>query len=206
MTRYKALVFDLGKVVFDFSFDRTFVFWAKATGKTFEEVKDRFVFDETFYAFERGDISPTEFRTRSCQMLGVSLPDEVFDAGWCDLYLELFPGSLSLLQKLKNDYRLVALTNTNAIHATVWKNMYEEIPSLFERVFSSHEIHARKPEPKAFNHVLNYLDIPANGTIFLDDIRENVDAAAALGMGTIQVTSPAQMIRDLEKKLDTTLI
>jgi epoxide hydrolase-like predicted phosphatase len=201
MNSCKALVFDLGKVVFEYSWDLTFQYWAKASGKTFEEIKNNFVFDEVYTGFERNDVTPEEFREIISVRLGMDISDEQFDKGWCNLFMDVFPGMEELLSGLKNNYRLIALTNTNSIHATVWRTKYAGAVAHFEKIFSSHELHTRKPEPKAYTLVLDYLRTKPGETIFLDDLRENTATAASLGMKTITVKSTQQMKKELGQYL-----
>jgi hypothetical protein len=54
---FQSAIFDLGKVVFDLSFDRVFQSWATSSGRPFDEIRSRFVFDELFDTFERNEIS-----------------------------------------------------------------------------------------------------------------------------------------------------
>ena len=81
LDRYNAIIFDLGKVVFDLSFDRTFKFWATASGRQFDDIKSKFRFDELSDEFERGDISASQFRAEVSQRLDIRLSDEDFDTG-----------------------------------------------------------------------------------------------------------------------------
>jgi len=197
MTTYKALVFDLGKVVFDLSFDRVFQFWAKASTKQAAELKAVFRFDELFDQFEKAAISPQYFRKEVSKRLGLTLTDQEFDAGWCDLYLATYPGIDALLAQLKQRYQLVALTNTNSIHSAVWKLKYASTLHYFDQVFSSHELQARKPEAAAYQRVLSYLQVAPAEVVFLDDNLANVRGAAQLGLKTILVTSYDQMAAEL---------
>lgn len=194
----KALIFDLGKVVFDLSFDRCFQYWADTSGRPFESIKKAFHFDALFDDFERNSISEKEFRLEVSKRLKMNLSDEEFDAGWCDLYLEVYPSINSLLNALKKKYKLVALTNTNCIHERVWKIKYANTLTLFEKLFCSHEIRARKPEPESYQQVLDYLDLEANQTLFIDDNPINTKAASELGMTTITVISEKQMLEELD--------
>jgi epoxide hydrolase-like predicted phosphatase len=198
---YKALIFDLGKVVFDLSFDRVFHCWASASGQQAEVIKNRFQFDEFFDAFERGEISARDFRAEVSRRLGLTLTDELFDEGWCALYLDAYAGINALLASLKKQYQLVALTNTNSIHAQVWKIKYQESLSHFDKIFCSHELKTRKPEQRAYQCVLDYLAVEARQTIFLDDSSANTTGAAQLGMQSILVASQPQMQADLRKML-----
>lgn len=196
---YKALIFDLGKVVFDLSFDRVFQSWASSSGKSFDEIKYRFAFDLLFEQSERNEVSLEQFRKAVMQRLDISLPDAGFDAGWCDLYLDAYPGIDALLINLKPHYRLVALTNTNAIHEPVWRQRYASLLSHFEKIFTSHEMGTRKPEALSYKLVLDFLECSADEVLFLDDKEENTRGAEELGISTILVTSFEQMKNELRR-------
>ena len=198
MNNYKAVIFDLGKVVFDLSFDRIFHSWAHASGKPYAETKSRFQFDNTFDLFEKDEITPKEFRTQVSQQLGLALTDEVFDKGWCALYLDTYRGIDNVLAELKPKFQLVALTNTNSIHSNVWNIKYADTLRHFQKIFSSHELKERKPDAKAYQIVLEYLQIEPQQAVFLDDNIDNIEAAEKLGIKAILVTSPEQMTAELQ--------
>jgi len=201
MAAYEALIFDLGKVVFDLSFDRVFHSWAAASGQETGVLKRQFQFDELFDAFERGEVSNEDFRVEISRRLGFHLSNKAFDEGWCALYLDPYDGIDELLSSLKPHYRLVALTNTNSIHAQVWKIKYRESLRHFDNVFCSHELGTRKPEKQAYQSVLDYLGARPERTIFLDDSQANVEGAAQLSIKTILVESPRQMQVNLHRLL-----
>jgi len=199
MSKYKAIIFDCGGVIFTCSFDKALNYWAMVSGKDINEIKNKFDFDEIFKKLERGEINSSMFRKHALSKLGLKISDEKFDKGWNSIYLDLVPGIKQLLQELKQKHRLVALTNTNEIHAKKWKITFASILDYFEKVFSSHEIHARKPEQKAYKTVLNYLQLNPDEVIFLDDNTENVQAASEMNIASIHVTSFKQMVEDLSK-------
>jgi epoxide hydrolase-like predicted phosphatase len=201
MDTYEALIFDLGKVIFDLSFDKVFQFWASASSQQADALKGRFQFDELFDEFEKGEVSNPAFRIEISQRLSLTLTDRVFDEGWCSLYLNTYEGIDKLLSSLKKQYRLVALTNTNSIHAQVWKTKYRESLAHFDKIFCSHELKTRKPEQRAYQSVLDYLGVKPQRTIFLDDSYANTEGAARLGISTILVESQQQMRTDLGKML-----
>lgn len=198
MAAYKAIIFDLGKVVFDLSFDRVFQFWANASSGHYDEIKGKFRFDAIFDKFEKAEITPKEFRLEISKRLGFTLTDQAFDAGWCDLYLDTYRGIDNLLAKLKRQYRLVALTNTNSIHSTVWKIKYARTLRYFQKVFCSHELKERKPDAKAYQIVLDYLQVEPSQVVFLDDNLDNIKGADQLGIKTVLVTSYEQMAAELQ--------
>lgn len=170
-----------------------------ASGQDANSLEQKFEFGKTFKEFERGEIDAFAFRNRVTEMLEIDLSDEDFDNGWNSLYGGLVPGIEELLQDLKTHYRLVALTNTNEIHAKKWRIICAPLLHFFEKVFSSHEIHARKPERRAYKIVLEYLDLGPDEVIFLDDNPEFVSAAAAMNIESIHVKSFKQMVEDLRK-------
>ena len=203
MEAYEALIFDLGKVVFDLSFAKVFQFWAAASGQSAEVISRNFQFDALFDEFEKGEVSAKEFRAEISARLGLQLTDALFDEGWCSLYLDAYEGIDELLSNLKKRYRLVALTNTNSIHAQAWKTKYRVSLGHFDKVFCSHEIKTRKPEAQAYLNVLDYLGTKPQQTIFLDDSYANIEGAARLGIKSILVASQPQMHADLHTALSS---
>ena len=197
MNIYKAVNFDLGKVVFDLSYDRVFQFWANVSGGHYDAIKSKFQFDDLFDQFEKAEVTPVEFRAELSRRLGLTLTDQEFDEGWCDLYLDTYRGIDALLADLQQHYQLVALTNTNIIHSSVWKLKYGNILRYFEKVFSSHELRERKPDAKAYQAVPDYMRVEPRQAVFLDDNSDNIRGAAQLGIQTILVTSYEQMTAEL---------
>lgn len=197
----KALIFDLGKVVFDVSFDRTFAYWSRASGTPVDEIRSTFRFDEIYEQFEIAAITPQQFRKAIGERNNFRLPDEQFDAGWCNLYLDVYPEVVELIQQLKADYRMVALTNTNEIHARVWPQKYADALSHFEKVFSSHELRLRKPDPEIFNVTLQWLNMQPGEVLFIDDNTDNIAAAEKMGIKTVLAVSPEQIVREVKEKL-----
>lgn len=199
MRKYHALIFDCGGVIFRFSSDNIFKHWAMVSGKDANEMKEKFDFGEVYHKFEKGEIASSLFRKKTMNKLEFKISDTEFDNGWNSMYMGLVPGISQLLQELSSTYRLVALTNTNEIHAKKWPILYSSVLGYFEKVFSSHKIGARKPEKKAYETVLNYLGLSANRTIFFDDNPAFVRAAAEMNITSIHVTSFNQMIDEMKK-------
>jgi glucose-1-phosphatase len=198
---YKVLLFDLGKVVFDVSFELTYAYWAEASGQELDQIRDRFNFDEDYEGFEKSAFPPEEFRKRISEKLNLHLTDIDFDKGWCNLYKEVYPGMDDFLGKWSSSYRLAALTNTNTIHETVWKPKYSHILRHFEKVFSSPAMACRKPEPACYRMVLDELQVAPEEVLFMDDNKDNIEGAKAMGIHCILVESAEQMMREVEALL-----
>jgi putative hydrolase of the HAD superfamily len=55
----------------------------------------------------------------------------------------------------------------------------------FDTKVFSNRIGVKKPDPKAFEALTSALEIAPSGTVFVDDVQENLDAASRLGFSTI---------------------
>jgi glucose-1-phosphatase len=200
MTNYKALIFDLGKVIFEVTFEMAYAYWGSLAKIDSETVRKRFRFDEAYDLFSENKLTEEAYAKHVSGLIQIELNVEQFATGWNKIYLDEFPGIGKTLVKLKQNYRLVALTNTNATHARVWPEKYAGVLQHFEKIFSSHEMGTRKPEEQAYQIVLDYLQLSPAETIFLDDTVPNVTGADKLGIKGIVVTSSTQMIADLKKE------
>ena len=69
--------------------------------------------------------------------------------------------------------------------------------SYFKQVFYSHSLHLRKPDPVAFEDVLERSGLQASETLFIDDNAANIAGAHKVGLQTIHLQKP-QTILDLE--------
>ena len=58
------------------------------------------------------------------EKLKIKLEGDAFEQGWNSIYDEVIPGVPELLAELKKSYRLIALTNTNAVHYPTWATKY----------------------------------------------------------------------------------
>jgi putative hydrolase of the HAD superfamily len=199
MYTIKAIIFDLGGVVINVKMDKIFDYWAKETGYDDSYVKQIFESKDIFHPFERGEISPIDYKENISSKLGLEISQDKFYNVWNDVFHDLDPRIEDLLYNLKSKLRLVVLTNTNEIHGNRWKNKYKSILKNFERIFCSYEINARKPEKEAYKIVINYLNMEPNFILFLDDKIENVEVACSLGLKGILVKSTEQIINDLNK-------
>lgn len=199
MSQYKALIFDLGNVVFNVDFNLIYKYWSEHSGVPIDKIKKYFEQDKNFDKLERGDISEEEYRNITEKNLEMNLSDEDFDKGLSNLYLDETEGINSLLKELKKNYTIIALSNTNGIHEKVWRVKYKDTMDQFEKIFRSHKMNTRKPELAPYLTALSYLKLKPQEVIFLDDKEENIEPAKQLGIKTITVKSPAQMRFELKQ-------
>jgi putative hydrolase of the HAD superfamily len=88
---------------------------------------------------------------------------------------------LDLISELSAKYKIYGLVNA----PFGWSELRRGILGLdkyFSRVFVSHEIDVRKPDPKIFHYLLENTGLAPEECFFVDDREENVLAAKQLGM------------------------
>ena len=193
----QAAVFDLGGVVIGTSAEAVMDYWARASGASPEELAAAAPGDTYHHLLERGEITIGDYHEHIVAMIGRPLGFEDFLAGWNSILAGLVDGIEPLLAELARRLRLVALSNTNAAHAEVFLPLYADALGHFERIFLSHEMGVRKPDPASFRPVLEYLDLPPAEVAFIDDGAENVAAADGLGMRGIVAAGAAGIARSL---------
>ena len=106
------------------------------------------------------------------------------------MLLDLPKERIKLLKRIKNKIPLFLLSNTNAIHITEIKNKigkksYADFYNIFNKVYFSHEIKIRKPDPEAFKLILKENNLSAKNVIFIDDSIQHINAAKIIGLNTI---------------------
>jgi glucose-1-phosphatase len=186
----QALLFDLGGVVLDISFDRVFQTWAARASCDPQALRRRFKFDEAYEQHERGELDASGYFASLRRTLRVGLSDEDFIAGWSDLYVGPVAGMVAVLAAASERLPLYAFTNSNPTHQTVWATRYARELSVFRSIFVSSELGLRKPDPSAFSEVARLAGLPASAFIFFDDTVENVIGARTAGMQAVHVRSP----------------
>lgn len=103
------------------------------------------------------------------------------------------PRMIAAIRKLREaGLRVGALTNN-------WKRDGATSPvrELFDVFVESSVVGMRKPDPRIYELACRELGAVPAATIFLDDIGRNLKAARALGMTTIKVDDPEQALSEL---------
>ncbi len=201
MKEYRAIIFDLGNVLLRYSFELMFQKWADLTSDSFDCVffKTHFQFDNQLRAYEKGLISTQEYFAHVTEMLGIAWDFSDFKAGWEYILIgvpkEIFP----MLDRLKPNYQLYILSNTNELHANLWRRDYTSLLAYFDGIFCSHELHLHKPDPQIYSEVARRIAIPPEHLLFVDDMERNVISARTVGIDAIHAQNPAQIVEDMQE-------
>ena len=136
--------------------------------------------------FEKGQITELQFIETFQKYLPMADFDDIRKA-WNAVIGEFPLYRLEFLQMLSHKYRLFLLTNTDSIHISrfehkVGASFFSDFYQCFEKVYYSFEMGMRKPSADIFNYILKKHDLSPKRTLFIDDKKENTDAAEALGI------------------------
>ncbi|MBM1107515.1 HAD family phosphatase [Aurantibacter crassamenti] len=199
----KNIIFDFGDIFINL--DKQIVFReAERFGGTAERMPQ---LQKINNEFEVGAISPTEFVSALQEVYPKASTLEIENI-WNGMLLDFPDYRLEFITKLAGEkkYRLFLLSNTNAMHipylAKKWGyEKYNEFKNCFEKFYLSQEIGMRKPNAEIFEFVLNENGLIAEETFFIDDTKENTDAAEKLGIHCWNLQVGKEDIIDLKSKL-----
>ena len=80
--------------------------------------------------------------------------------------------------------------------------IYERAPmAIFDATVISGDVGLHKPEPAIYELGAERIGLPPAACIFVDDLRENVAGAEAVGMTAVLHRDPAETIAELERAL-----
>lgn len=160
--------------------------------------------DQLNFSFEKGQISRENFLLGFQKQMPNASFDEILKA-WNAVLLDFPLYRLEFLQKLSQKYRLFLLSNTDSIHIDTFEKEHgasfsSDFYQCFEKVYFSFEMEMRKPDPEIYSHILNQHGLIAKHTLFVDDKKENTDAASALGINVWNLQVGQEDVVDLFDK------
>jgi len=183
----KNLIFDFGGVIINIDFNLTFNAFSELGVADVATVWKKSVASGLMADFEKGNISPGEFRKKMDEFTGLGLSEAEFDKAWNSMILDVPLERVKLIERLKKNYRIYLLSNTNKIHydyyfSVIENSGYKKIDDLFNRAFFSFRMGKVKPDLTIFNEVLEKERLVARETLFIDDIQENISGAEKAGI------------------------
>ena len=199
----KHIIFDLGKVILNIDPSLSHKAFEKLAIPHFETVYQNLIEQNLFEDLETNLISGQQFVDAFKSASGIPLEDKQIIEAWNALLLDFPLRRLQILQQLQLHYDLVLLSNTNEIHEAQFNKMLlstHGIPNIgvfFDKVYYSHRIGMRKPNPAVFERVLSECSFKPEHTLFIDDIEENTASAAQLGIQTIWLKEEMTIEKDI---------
>jgi putative hydrolase of the HAD superfamily len=192
---HRAVIFDLGRVLVDFDFRRGYRALESLCPYPAAEIPARLATGGLVERFETGLIEPRDFVTQMSAVLDLRIGYDEF----CGVWSSIFTGTLvpeAMLAGLAARYRLLLLSNTNAIHFEGLRESHGVLLRHFHELVLSYQVKAMKPRPEIFQAAIARAGCRPGECFFTDDIAANVAAASSLGIDAVQFQSAAQLEQD----------
>lgn len=198
-----TIIFDFGDIFINLNKDAPIIEFKKL-GLT-EWTAD---LEQLNLNFEKGKISELQFIEGFQKHIPDASIEEIRHA-----WNSIIPDSaiplyrLEFLQKLSTKYRLFLLSNTDAMHIEKFQHkagmsFYADFYQCFEKIYFSFELGLRKPDAEIFNYVIKKHNLSPKRTLFVDDKKENTDAAKTAGLQVWNLQVGQEDVVDLfEKKI-----
>ena len=184
----ETLLLDLGGVLIDVHYPATAGAFAQLGLRDFDTLFSKARQERLFDGFETGELSPAQFRDGIRQLHGSPLTDQQIDHAWNAMLGSIPVERIHLVERLRQRYRVLLLSNTNAIHVRAFgqivarENGIANFKSFFHGAYYSCEIGLRKPDADAFHHVLRSHQADPARTLFIDDSIQHVEGARNAGL------------------------
>ncbi|MEO9570568.1 MAG: HAD family phosphatase [Polaribacter sp.] len=196
----KNIIFDFGDIFINLDKPATFRELEKLG---VSEISDDMM--AVAHQYEKGLISTDEFTGYFSKQFNI--PREKLVFAWNAILLDFPKERLAFLKELAHSkkYKLLLLSNTNDMHIShiqeKWgAELFNEFKNCFDVFYLSHEIHLKKPDIDIFEFVLKENNLIADETLFVDDLKENTDAANTLGIHTWNLIPGQEDVTELFTK------
>lgn len=160
-----------------------------------------------FLAYEKGTLDSKKFLEQVSGYFPEAKEHDLIYA-WNSILKDFPDKRLTFLEKLaeENQHRLFLLSNTNDLHIEYIKQQmgmekFNRFKDVFEVFYLSYEMGMSKPDAEIFEFVLEQNDLAPSETLFVDDTKENTDAAAELGIHTWNLLVGQEDITQLKRYL-----
>ena len=206
MYNIKNIAFDLGGVVLALSYEQAVAHFEEIGLRNARQHLDAFEQKGIFGDLEAGRISAETFRQELSRLVGRELTHGECYYAWHGYVDHVPPRNLEALLSLRSrGYKVCLLSNTNPFMME-WANrdfdgQGHPISHFFDTMYLSYECGVMKPHREIFEIMLRGQQALPEETLFVDDGRRNVEAAAALGMHTLHPQNNEDWILPLEQIL-----
>jgi len=185
MKSIQCIFFDFGNVLIDIDVEQTRnAFKELGADESLEEALP------LFHSFDQGFISESEFLSELKCYFPKYINSRQLKEAWNALLISIPETSYPLLRALKENYTLYMLSNTSSTHITEIRRKtglyhFKKFNSAFEKLYYSFELGMRKPDPDIFKRVVSEAGCAPENCLMVDDLKENLKAAAEIGMKTL---------------------
>ncbi len=191
-----TVISDLGQVLVRFDNRLFFDRMTRYTNHSLEDIR-RVTHEnrDLLNRFDTGRLSPEEFYRLAVAALEAEVPYDDFYAAYNDVF-SLERPVLAVMAKLKPKYKLVLVSNTDPVRYAYIERRFPEL-LIFDAYVLSFRLGVMKPDPAIYREALARVGALPDGALFIDDLQENIDGAARLGIRGLLFRPDADFESDL---------
>jgi putative hydrolase of the HAD superfamily len=193
----KTIIFDLGGVIFFYDHMIACRKLSKFSNRSAEEIYSSIFHSALIKRYSKGMISAEEFSREVSRRNSIEIDFDRFKTMWSKIFWPNKP-VWKLLERLKDGYKLLLLSNTDPIHFEAGIARHSII-RVFDDLVLSYRVKSVKPEKKIFLEAVKRSGCRPDEIVYIDDVREFADVAASLGMKAVHYKNIKQLIGDLRK-------
>ena len=194
----KNIVFDVGRVLVGYNPQK--ILDGIVPGSVYHELYRDVLFDaEIWQKMDRGVVTHEE----AVEILAHhGNHDPIYIEGMKKLldefshHLEILPESRALFIEAKKKYSVYILSNFQDLPFDQLVTLHPFINTADGMVVSA-KIKMMKPDLEIYYHLLDTHNLVAHETVFIDDLRENIEACESVGMHGIVFQNAGQVRDDL---------
>lgn len=194
----RAVIFDYGRVLTGPPDPVAYAQLERISGLSADRL-DRFYWKDR-QAYDEGKLTGVEFWRRLVGEAGLRLRESaIAELNEWDARMWTRGDAAMLDWQLKIKQRGLLTAIVSNMGDSVHEHMERELDWLgrFDVLVWSYQLRVAKPDPAIYRYALERLGTRPEETLFLDDKKENVDTAAALGMKGLVFSTVERLRADL---------
>ena len=194
-SKIRNIIFDFGGVIHDIRYENVAEAFASHGITGLERFYSKDFQTPEMDLFEKGLLTPAQYRDYIRRMTGHNLNDSEIDDIVNAILIDVPKERVELLLQLRRNYHTYLFSNTNQINYDCFTTRLRAIYGfdIFERCFDaayfSHQMHLRKPSPEGFRMIVAEQHLVPSETLFIDDIAKNLDGAREVGLQGLHLAS-----------------
>ena len=151
-----------------------------------------------FFQLMRGNLTEEEYWKKFLEGTNWEVTVEDLKSTIREHMNQPIEGTMELIKKLKGKYQLILLSD----HVREWMDYVQEKNQdikIFDRIVLSYKIGSLKRDEHTFEQVLKQYQIMAIETLFIDDLKVNINRAEKAGIHGILFQNANQLKEELEQ-------
>ncbi len=193
----KAILCDLGGVLLTVNFGLALERLSKEAGLSKQELEARIFSSGIKEKFDLGLISSLDFYKQIITREEISF--SYFQSIWSEIFTEN-QELINYLSLYTKSCRLYIASNTDPLHYAFLSNNYPWF-SLFNGFGLSFRLKIAKPSPEFYSKLCREFGINYQDALFIDDLKDNVEAAEGLGIKSYLFTDLAGLKLFMENEI-----